>query len=246
MDISPWTWTDCKFTYFCWYFPRHFSSALLVIMSVEKFFALYFPLKTKSICTVKIARRVTIVAAVILASYDSQFFFIMRKHEDNYCEFIRVLEGYILVVNRIDSVLYSLAPFAIIGLLNLAIIFKFAKAKLQSAHAGTTETTNQALSKSALKGTAILIMISTTFIVLTGPAAIMYSITNNPNPILTGIFYILLCMNHSINAILYCIVGSRFRQEVIRTLSCSGWKVPKRNRELASTTENSTVHTSTG
>ena len=59
-------------------------------MSVEKFFALYFPLKTKTVCTVKTAKRVTIVAAVIFAAFDSQFFFIMRKYEDNYCEHINV------------------------------------------------------------------------------------------------------------------------------------------------------------
>ena len=53
-------------------------------MSVEKFFALYFPLKTKTVCTVKMAKKVTIVAAGTLAAYESQFFFIMKKHEDNY------------------------------------------------------------------------------------------------------------------------------------------------------------------
>ena len=126
-------------------------------MSVEKFFALYFPLKTKSICTVKTAKRVTIVAAFIFIAFDSQFFFIMRKHKDNYCEFIRVSEDYTLALNRIDATFYSFGPFTIISLFNLAIIYKFVKAKLQSACAGTAESTNQALSKSAMKGTAILI-----------------------------------------------------------------------------------------
>ena len=189
-------------------------------MSVEKFFALYFPLKTKTVCTVKMAKRVTIVAAVVFAAFDSQFFFIIRKHEDNYCEFIKVSERYIMTFNRIDAVLYSFAPFAIIVLLNIAIIYKFVKAKLETAHADRTESTNQALSKSAMRGTAILITVSVTFILLTSPANIMHSITHNPNQILQAVAYILACMNHSINAVLYCIVGSRFRQEVVKTLWC--------------------------
>ena len=187
-------------------------------MSVEKFFALYFPLKTKTVCTVKMAKRVTIVAAVVFVAFDSQFFFIIRKHEENYCEFIKVSESYIMIFNRIDAVLYSFAPFAIIVLLNIAIIYKFVKAKLETVRAGITESTNQALSKSAMRGTAILITVSVTFILLTSPANIMHSITHNPNQILQAVAYILACMNHSINAVLYCIVGSRFRQEVVKTL----------------------------
>ena len=60
-------------------------------MSVEKFFALYFPLKTKTVCTVKTAKRVTIVAAVIFIAFDSQFFFVMRANKYR-CEYIRVPE----------------------------------------------------------------------------------------------------------------------------------------------------------
>ena len=64
-------WIGCKFTYFLYYFCIHYSSALLVIMSVEKCLALYFPFKTKSICTVKIAKRVTLVTAIIFVVFDS-------------------------------------------------------------------------------------------------------------------------------------------------------------------------------
>ena len=59
-------------------------------MSVEKFFALYFPLKTKIVCTVKMAKKVTVCTSIIISAFDSQFFFIMENHEDNYCEFKRV------------------------------------------------------------------------------------------------------------------------------------------------------------
>ena len=200
-------------------------------MSVEKFFALYFPLKTKTVCTVKMAKKVTIVAAGTLAAYESQFFFIMKKHEDNYCEYIQVPESYIMIVNRIDSVLYSFAPFVIMGLLNIAIIYKFVKAKLESVRTSKTESTNQALSKSAMRGTAILITISITFILLTGPGEIMYSITSYPHPLVEAVVYISTCVNHSINAVLYCIVGSRFRQEVLKILWCGKVKL-RRNTEV--------------
>ena len=46
--VDTFVWTGCGFAYFLMYFGFSFSSALLVILSVEKFIALYFPLKTKS------------------------------------------------------------------------------------------------------------------------------------------------------------------------------------------------------
>ena len=41
------------------YFGRQYSSSLLVLMSIEKCFAVYFPLKSKTVCTVRIAKRTT-------------------------------------------------------------------------------------------------------------------------------------------------------------------------------------------
>ena len=54
-QVMPGTWTDCKLFSFLFYFARHCSSMLLVLMLVEKCFAVYFPLKAKTVCTVKTA-----------------------------------------------------------------------------------------------------------------------------------------------------------------------------------------------
>ena len=68
--VNAYRWTDCKLVYFCWYFFLQYSPALLVMMSVEKCIALYFPFKTRNICTVKTAKWATGIAFVI-------FFFIL-------------------------------------------------------------------------------------------------------------------------------------------------------------------------
>ena len=151
-----------------------------------------------------------------------------------------------MTLNRIDASLYSFGPFVTISLFNLAIIYKFVKAKLKSVREGTTESTNQALSKSAMRGTAILITVSITFILLTSPANIMHSITNHPNHIVKAVTYVLMCMNHSVNAVLYCIVGSRFRQEVAKTLCCRREKDRQNTNEKESRTNNPTKSPTTG
>ena len=59
-------------------------------MSVEKCLALYFPFKTKSFCTVKIAKKVTLITALVLVAFESQFFFIIKKVSHIKCDYVRV------------------------------------------------------------------------------------------------------------------------------------------------------------
>ena len=65
-ETHPWTWTHCKLGESLFRFGRQYSSMLLVLMSVEKCFAVYFPLKAKTLCTVKTAKWATCVVGVIL------------------------------------------------------------------------------------------------------------------------------------------------------------------------------------
>ena len=84
-----------------------------------------------------------------------------------------------------------------------------------------TGSVNQALSKSAIKGTVMLIFVSFAFLILTGPIAITYSyITDDPPVIVYGVTVLLQYLNHSTNGVLYCISGSRFRQELKNLFSC--------------------------
>ena len=139
------------------------------------------------------------------------------------CIFEDFFTKYILLYSRIDTVIYSFGPFAIMGLTNIAIIYKFIRAKMASKHGGT-ESTNQALSSAAMRGTAILITVTITFIILTGPANIVFAITWNIHPFLLPFLYVSAALNHSINGFLYCIVGTKFRKELIATLRCIGRK----------------------
>ena len=242
--ITRWTvnhhkWTHCKLSFFCWFFFRQFSSALLVIMSVEKFIALYFPLKARAICTVKTAKWVSGIAFFIYALYDGQHFITAKGDKDHVCGFNEPFKGYYHTFVRVNGVLYSYAPFAIMSVANIAIIYKFVKAKLASKPAGT-ESTNQAMSNAAMRGTAILITVSVTFIFLTGPANITSAVTRVPNQILMGVLYLFVSLNHSINALLYCIVGTKFRKEFIQKLCWFG----RRNvasRGLSMTSKNTSV-----
>ena len=117
---------------------------------------------------------------------------------------------YVLVFERIDSVIYCFGPFIIMGFTNIAIVYKCVQAKLASKHGGT-ESMNQALSNAAMRGTAILITVTMTFIILTGPSQVTYATGIHIDPLLFPLLQMSVALNHSINGLLYCIVGSKFR-----------------------------------
>ena len=218
--VNPFAWLDCKLFYFLVLFSSYLSSCLLAVMCIEKFFALYFPLKTRSICTVDMAKRITFLVVFILAGVNLQNIFIWEAYElDNEimnCRMVNVPENYPLIFNRIDYTFYSFVPFTIMVLTNGAIIYKFMRASWARDQGGT-ESTNQALSKSANKGTAMLITVSLAFLILTGPVAVTYVIVVDSDQILQAIIVIMRYTNNCINAVLYCMSGSRFRNEMMKT-----------------------------
>ena len=222
LKVNAFAWTDCKLPAFCWYFFHHYSSALLVMMSVEKCIVVYFPLKTKKNCTVKTAKWLCLIFGIVFAAYNSQFFFIIegRLTEKNRisCVNTGISDQYISIYHQLDSIIYSFAPFAIMGLTNIAIIYKFTKAKMALKRG--TESTNQALSKSATRGTAILITVSLTFIILTGPSAITWAVTTKVTQVQRTVLFLLEASNSAINGVLYCIVGTRFRTELFGLICC--------------------------
>ena len=97
-------------------------------MSVEKCFAVYFPLKSKTVCTVKTAEWATGIVGVILAGYDSVYIFVTEVWELSGRQLcgIRVIRGKDWeTLNFVDSVLYSFGPFVLMFITNFALVSMF-------------------------------------------------------------------------------------------------------------------------
>ena len=195
---------------------------LLVLMSVEKCFVVYFPLKSKTVCTIKTAKWATGVVGVLLAIFNTNNLFLKshfsKSSGGHICLFNYFDRNVVSILNVVDSVLYSFGPFALIFITNFAIVLKFMRAKFNQGN--STESTNQALSKSATRGTAMVVTVSITFLILTAPSAVNMALWPNiklsHNPVYSIIKNFAEYLNHSINGLLYCIVGSRFRNELLK------------------------------
>ena len=189
---------------------------------------MYFPFKTRTICTVKTAKWASGIVLVVFFFLDFFWFFVVKQRtadegvKNSACVFEDYFVKFLPLYRQIDSVLYSFGPFAIMGLANIAIIFKFIRAKVVNSRS-RTQSTNQALSNAAMRGTAILITVTMTFIILTGPTNIIF-VTKarvDVHPLLQSFLYIGVALNHSINGLLYTIVGSKFRKELTDMLCCT-------------------------
>ena len=130
--------------------------------------------------------------------------------------------NHLAILYRIDSIIYSFGTFTIMLLVNCAIVAKFMKAKCQSILHNSTESTSQALNKYATKGTAMVVTVSMTFILLTSPMAIDQAMGRilTPYPLYFVFMISMQYLNHSINGVLYCIVGTKFRKELLKIFKC--------------------------
>ena len=108
-------------------------------------------------------------------------------------------------------------------MINFAIVIKFMTAKCKTY---STESTNQALVKVATRGTAMVVTVSVTFLLLTTPTAVNDALWHifqlEEIPFYHSFMNLTQYLNHSINGVLYCIVGSRFRMELVKILNRKG------------------------
>ena len=131
-----------------------------------------------------------------------------------------VVGNYKVILDAVDSALYSFGPFVLMFMTNFAIVFKFMTAKCRSTN--ETESTDQAFAKSATRGTAMVVTVSVTFLLLTAPVGVDNALSSiivlETNPLFEAFSNVTQYLNHSINGVLYCIVGSRFRSEIAKLL----------------------------
>ena len=218
-------WTDCKLGFFLHEFAAQYSSMLLAIMSIEKFFALYFPLNAKSYCTIGTAKWVSSILALVIGGLNFPIF-IWYKSFGRYCYVMKHF-NYFLMLN---TLFYTLIPIFSMLLANAAIICKLMEIKYKGI-----SRENQSVSKSSTRGSVMVVTVSLAFIILTCPRTVdnVIKITFSTTPLHSLLVLSMQYLNHSINGILYCIFGEKFRNELGKMiLSC-------RKKRMSETSMNS-------
>ena len=142
-------------------------------MSIERFLAIYFPIRTKTLTSKKKLIITMAVTALAMASLNLHFFWtykLFKKHTyskycgsvSKYSEFLRDYWPWISLA------FYSLIPFIILISTSTAIILKI-------VHSNYVRKHNMNISDGGVKLTSItltLLSVSSVFLIATGPVVI--------------------------------------------------------------------------
>ena len=221
------------------------SSWLVVLISVERYIAIFYPLKVHLYLTLK--RMYLLICCLTLISCISKVYYLLRSYLISFNGIpVCILEGNNVRINLIFSILngllYSFIPFCIITTLNLLILKKLQSHKTLHARSQQLPTLSTTRVNMLVP---MMFAISTVFVVTTIPISILTIVTcvfsvnghdwdGNDN----WVFLLavgLANLNHIVNFFLYCVTGSVFKGALLALFKC------RRSPHLGSTPKQQVV-----
>ena len=228
-NFLPFSESRCIFCIvrFMLYFSAAVSSWLIVLISSERYIAVFYPLKAHIYCTRK-KTFFAILAVLIMISIFSLptllFSNIMKENIIYVC--ISVVSSSLLETLYIvlTTMMYSIIPFCIILVLNIQIVKKLVlRRRFRAQH-------QQQSSPAQTKMIMVMFSVCIVFIFTTLPNGVFHLLlfiskykdssfihTDNLAVLMIKELWI---VNHSVNFLLYCLTGSVFRQTFLHLIQC--------------------------
>ena len=203
---------------------------LIVLTTVDRFVAVWLPLRAVAVCRRRRARVAVLVLIIIVIITSVHLFWTSGLYHNSrtkliFCGppptayFMRREFYYIKLAS------YSLVPFAIILILNVAIVVRLRCGKAASMVLRSSSGHSGALQPAMTsKVTYMLLAVSATWLVLSGPFTIYMFVLalvdiNNALSLARYRLFRTICFqlmyaNHAVNFFLYCVTGRKFRREL--------------------------------
>ena len=233
--------TTCSLVTFLLNVVINVAAWLIVLTTVDRFVAVWLPLHAAAVCRRRRARLAVLVLVIIAVVASIHLFWttglyhsirvryftgLYHSRGRPYCgpapdaRFMRHQFEYIKLAS------YSLAPFAIILTLNIAIVVRLRCGKaaniLLRANSGHGGALQAAMTS---RVTYMLLAVSATWVVLSAPFALhtllswaLVDIADARSvaryTLFKTICFQLMYVNHAVNFFLYCIAGRKFRHEL--------------------------------
>ena len=206
------------------------SSWISVLISLERYIAIYYPFKVHIYCTKK-NTYITILSLTISTSIGLIPIFYthsVKILEPNQTCLPTVADAASMVNWCITFILYCPLPFFFMIFLNIKIIRKF-KAQILFRLRSQGESCKQTSSANNPSLVAMMITVSLVFAVTSFPATILLTVQHSCTLMqaslclpkwLIEVSFMLNNINHSVNFFLYCLSGSVFRLALINMFRC--------------------------
>ena len=220
----------CHLKYFILWLTGIVSSWIAVLISLERYIAIYYPFKVHVYCTKKNTFITTLSLTILISIGLIPIFYansVKIVDQRQICVFI-VEDSTTVIFQCISNILACPVPFLFITFLNVRIITRL-KAQTLFRLKSQREGSRQASSVNNKSLVAMMISVSFIFAVTSFPTTIVlivqYSCTfiQGSSCLSNWIFELLLMlnnMNHSVNFFLYCLSGSVFRLALIKMFKC--------------------------
>ncbi|XP_052817936.1 probable G-protein coupled receptor 139 [Mya arenaria] len=241
MDIQSESDWLCKTVSVLGYSSSQFSVWLIIAVTIERYLVVSHPLHTSRYCNLTRAKRIICLIALLIVAINFHLLFTVSVQEHEHglksCHSAPQFNVLVTIVwPWIDASLYALLPFLLIVIFNTLIITQTLKATIwRAAQNGlliNTADKRKVFKDNNIKLTVMLLSVSFTFLITTFPMAIVMvfnsewsrDIENVPlsviaqRQLLRTSAEMLMFLNHSVNFYLYCALGQKFRNQVLKTL----------------------------
>ncbi|XP_061169110.1 gastrin-releasing peptide receptor-like [Saccostrea echinata] len=224
----------CQLMIFLGTFAMQYANWILVAMTAERFIAIKFPMKVQEICTKTKVIIVLVVLGLVLASLNSHFFATKREGYTALRKYscmskVGYDNFYTKIWYWIDGVVYAMAPFCLLTILNFLII-----AGIRDSVKKQKDLTNlqQKQSKQHTQITVMLVTVSVVFTVLTMPNCIFFIYDGYWDfekscyetalyHLIYQVVFVLSDLNHAVNFYFYFLSGKKFRKHFLKLICCS-------------------------
>ena len=217
----------CKCLMFVFLVSLHMSAWLVVAISADRFTAVWFPLRSLTVCNVRRAQIVSIIGFIIISMYNAHVFWTMHlllKRNGHYsCSPLPTDRFMMDYYPWIKLTTYSCLPFVLVLILNVCICIKIIPGfRQKSMRAGGESQAVHTTAHKDGKVTTMLVIVSLSWLILTGPFTLWSFVatqTRDPEEkakdfLAKTICFLLMYVNHGINFYLYCVTGKKFRKEL--------------------------------
>ncbi|KAK2148427.1 hypothetical protein LSH36_498g00061 [Paralvinella palmiformis] len=242
-DRSDWS---CRIISFLGYTISDFSGWLIIAVTLERFFAVRYPFRVSGSRGRQRALKVVGAMLLLMSLVNCHFFWSVRvvymKHGDEYTAKCHCTEPYLKLIDDVwpwvDALIYSFLPFVVILVLNTLIIRQLVRARRRRVALSSAVTCRKCHAADGCrvsdrdggKITVMLLVISLAFLVTTLPMNVAlitskFLVKRRPDigtlirlRLVLTVTELLMYLNHSINFLLYCAAGHRFRAECVRLM----------------------------
>ena len=231
----------CKMIMYVFLICLHMSAWFVIAVTVDRFIVVWLPLRTHRarpssvLCGILSnethqCKVVSFVMLVVLLFYNGHILWTIALRPDGEASYKCSSEDNNYFMSTVFPVMkllsYCVVPFFIVLLLNAAIIIRISKSK-NVPLLNRSVTFKGTCTSHQNRITGMLLTVSITWLLLTGPFTIWSLVPNNPvttsskaqSFLIKTICFTLMYLNHSINFYLYCLTGARFRRQ-LREMLC--------------------------